>query len=130
MVEEITVVTQSQLSCRHEKQMNERLEGDLATLTKYGRKLRNKNIANQISEVVPELSVRQNKKQTPQCGVLSGSYYLWRVDARREFWVSQCVRTYNHSAVVVNKSLMVIFALKDSLSGLSVDCNLQLKFSD
>ena len=56
--ERISVVSQSQLSCKFEsKKKVERFETDLVTLTRYGRKLRDKNIAVQIAQVVPQLQV-------------------------------------------------------------------------
>ena len=57
MEEKISVVNQSQLCCKFEKKKVERFESDLVTLTRYGKKLRDKNIAVQIAEVVPGLKV-------------------------------------------------------------------------
>ena len=58
----ISVVSQSQLSCRFEKKKVERFEADLVTLTRYGKKLRDKNIAVQIEQAVPNIKI---VKKTP-----------------------------------------------------------------
>ena len=65
MEERISVISQSQLSCRSEQKKVERFEADLATLTKYGKKLRDKNIIAQIAEVLPHL--RAIKKTQDKC---------------------------------------------------------------
>ena len=65
MEERISVISQSQLSCRSEQKKVERFEADLATLTKYGKKLRDKNIIAQIAEVLPHL--RAIKKTQEKC---------------------------------------------------------------
>ena len=62
MEERISVISQSQLSCRSEQKKVERFE---ATLTKYGKKLRDKNIIAQIAEVLPHL--RAIKKTQDKC---------------------------------------------------------------
>ena len=64
--ERITVVTQSQLSCLNDKKKTERFESDLVTLTRYGKKLRDKNVATQISEDIPGLKFTQEKQQHNQ----------------------------------------------------------------
>ena len=65
MEERISVISQSQLSCRSEQKKVERFEADLVTLTKYGKKLRDKNIIAQIAEVLPHL--RAIKKTQDKC---------------------------------------------------------------
>ena len=52
----ISVLNQSQLSCRNEKKKVERYKQNLVTLTRYGQKLRDKNLIKQIVETVPHLS--------------------------------------------------------------------------
>ena len=64
MEERISVVSQSQLTCRFEQKKVERYEADLVTLTRYGKKLRDKNIALQIAEVVPHLRVIKKTQDT------------------------------------------------------------------
>ena len=63
--ERITVVTQSQLSCVYNRKKSERFKRDLVTLTRYGQRLRDKNIATQISETIPELKLIKKKKKRP-----------------------------------------------------------------
>ena len=62
MEDRISVVSQSQLNCRFEKKKVERFEADLVTLTRYGKKLRDKNIAVQIEQAVPNIKI---VKKTP-----------------------------------------------------------------
>ena len=60
----ISVIDQSQLHSRDERKMYERFEVDLSRLTKYGKKLRNKNTASQIVRVVPGFFLVRKKKPT------------------------------------------------------------------
>ena len=59
--ERITVVSQSQLNCKYDNKKFERLEWDLVTLTKYGTKLRDKNVFTQIAQDIPGLKVKQSR---------------------------------------------------------------------
>ena len=59
--ERITVVSQSQLNCKYDNKKFERLECDLVTLTKYGTKLRDKNVFTQIAQDIPGLKVKQSR---------------------------------------------------------------------
>ena len=62
MEDRISVVTQSQLSCRFEKKKVERFESDLVTLTRYGMKLRDKNIATQIAQAISHVKVSKKNQ--------------------------------------------------------------------
>ena len=86
MEERISVISQSQLSCRSEQKKVERFEADLATLTKYGKKLRDKNIITQIAEVLlhlRDIKKTQDKchqyKRRQACGVIQNSSYCYIV---------------------------------------------------
>ena len=57
MVDNITVIDQSQLYTINEYKVTERYKEDLFTLTKYGNRLKMKNIATQIAEAVHDLKV-------------------------------------------------------------------------
>ena len=59
----ITVVTQSQLICKYDDKKFDRYESDLATLTRYGTKLRVKNVAKQISQDIPGLRCTEKNKE-------------------------------------------------------------------
>ena len=59
----IIVVSQTQLSCRFEHKKVERFEADLVTLTRYGMKLRNKNITAQIVQSVPHLKIIKKSQE-------------------------------------------------------------------
>ena len=62
MVNEIVVVDQSQLQTEDERKLYERYQEDLVTLTRYGDKLMEKNIAYQIAQAVDGLSVLRPRK--------------------------------------------------------------------
>ena len=57
MVDSITVIDQSQLHTNNEYKMYERYKEDLVTLTRYGNKLKARNIAHQIAQAVSGLKV-------------------------------------------------------------------------
>ena len=64
MVDSISVIDQSQLQSRDERKLFERYNVDMSTLTKYGKKLRDKNTASHIVKAVPGLSLIRKKKPT------------------------------------------------------------------
>ena len=68
LVDRIDVIDQSQLLSRYEKKFYQRYSRDKATLTKYGGRLRDKNIAKHIVKSVSGLSVTVQKKRQHQHG--------------------------------------------------------------
>jgi hypothetical protein len=64
LVDRVFVIDQSQLQSRDERKFFERYNVDMFTLTKYGKKLRDKNTASHIVKSVPGLSLVRKKKPT------------------------------------------------------------------
>ena len=65
LLDDVIVVSQSNLNTRDNKKLFERYEDNLVVLTRYGRTLRVKNVAVQVAQVVPGLTVMRKKKFTP-----------------------------------------------------------------
>ena len=62
MLENVTVVSQTNLNTRDQTKLFERYEENLVVLTRYGRTLRVKNAAVQIAQAVPGLNIVRKKK--------------------------------------------------------------------
>ena len=63
MVDQISVIDQSQLNSHNEVKVYQRYEEDLFTLTEYGNRLKERNVVQQIAQAVPGLKVARAKKR-------------------------------------------------------------------